>query len=328
MATNEDTVLSQYVQGFRANLNLAPQQTDTRLLSTVDGDLSYDTPGQMFNADDVSTSDPEDIFTRVPDTPDKFVAMTRRVGMFAPFQDAAWLDNVDKARELTDPTNKVMMALMAGRWRKVDTTIIGAPGGFGGLLGSAYYKADASGTISSSVLPAAQKVAATDVSFAHDGEVVPTNGSQYGLSVGKIIQANFILDESELEGERHFVATSQQKADLLRRTPVTSSYYAEVKALVAGNISSFLGFTFHWLKSSRVPASATAPHSASYVNRACAAYIKDALVYRGRPITDARIRIRPDKSDTPQAFYKTEHGSVRRYDTAVVQVDCYEGPAY
>ena len=82
MATNEDTVLSQYVPGFRANLNLAPQQTDTRLLGRVDGDLTYDTPGQMFNADDVQrTSDPEIIVTRVPDTPDKFPGFTRRVGV-------------------------------------------------------------------------------------------------------------------------------------------------------------------------------------------------------------------------------------------------------
>lgn len=327
MSTNEDTVLSQYVPGFRANLNLAPQQTDTRLLATVDGDLSYDTPGQMFNADDVQTSDPENINTRVPDTPDKFLAMTRRVGYFQPFQDAAWLDNVDKARELTDPTNKVMMALMAGRWRRVDQTIIGRTGQPGGLLGKAYSKTDDTGVPSSSDLPAGQIIASTDVAYAHDGEVVPTNGSQYGLSVGKIIHAGFLLDESELEGDRFWVGTSQQKADLLRRTPVTSVYYAEVKALVAGSISEFLGFKFNWLKSSRVP-SAGPGHDGAAAIRQNVAYIKDAVVYRGRPISDASINIRRDKSNTPQAFYKAEDGAVRRYDSAVVEVDCYEGAAY
>ncbi|HUO21712.1 MAG TPA: phage capsid protein, partial [Caulobacteraceae bacterium] len=199
MSTNEDTILSQYVPGFKANLNLAPQQTDTKLLSTVDEDLAYDVPGQMFNADDVGRSDPENISTRVPDTPDKFVGMTRRLGYFQPFQDAAWLDNVDKARELVDPTNKIMMALMAGRWRMVDKAIMAA------ALGLAYSKTDDTSAPSSSSLPAGQVVASTDVSAAHDGEVVPTDGSQYGLSVGKILRAGFLLDESELEGERFWI---------------------------------------------------------------------------------------------------------------------------
>ncbi|MGH6955298.1 MAG: phage capsid protein [Caulobacteraceae bacterium] len=327
MADSEDTVLSQYVPGFRANLNLAPQQTDTRLLSGVDGDLAYDTPGQMFNADDVQTSDPEIITSRVPQTPDKFPGFTRRVGIFVPFQDAAWIDNVDKARELVDPTNKVMMSLMAGRWRFVDTTILGTTAGVGGLLGKAPTKLDASGAITYQALPAAQIVASTDVSFAHDAEIVPIDGSQYGLSVGKLLHAMEILDESELEGPRHLALSSQQKTDLLRRTPVTSRYYADVEALVKGELDEFLDFNIHRLQKARIPSAGLGHDNASAI-RQCVAWIEGACVYRGRPITDARIRIRPDRSDTPQAFYKTEHGSVRRYDTAVVEIDCYEGAQY
>lgn len=321
MSTAEDTILSQYVPGFKANLALAPQQAATRLLSTVDGDLAYDTPGQMFNADDVQTSDPEDVYTRVADTPDKFVAMARRIGYFAAFEDSAWLDNVDMARELVDPTNKIMAALMAGRWRKVDKTILAA------ALGNAYSKTDATSAPAVSALPAAQIIASTDVTFAHDAEVTPTDGSQLGLTVGKILHAQFLLDESELEGPRHFVGTSQQKADLLRRTPATSRYYADVQALVTGKVSSFLDFNFHWLKSSRVP-SAGLGHDGASALRQNVAYIQDAIIYRGRTITNARIAVRHDKSDTPQAFYKAEHGAVRRYDAAVVEVDCYEGQPY
>lgn len=327
MATNEDTELSQYVQGFRANLNLSPQQTDTRLLATVDSDLAYSEPGQMFNGDDVGRSDPEDVTSRVPNTPDKFIGKTRRVGMFSPFHDAAWIDNVDKARELVDPTNKTMMALMGGRWRKTDNNIIGKTGGVGGLLGNAYYKADDTGTLSTQALPAAQIIASTDVAYAHDGEVVPDGTKQYGLSVGKIIHAGLLLDESELEGERYWVGSSFQKADLLRRTPATSIYYAEVQALNAGKINEFMGFKFNWLASRYVP-SAGLGHDGASALRQNVAYIKDALMYRGRPIISARLTERADKSFRVQAYYETEHGSVRRYDSAVVEVDCYEGPAY
>jgi Phage capsid protein len=324
---NEDTVLSQYSQGFRANLSLAPQQTDTRLLSAVDGELSYDTPGQMFNADDVQTSDPEDVTTRVPNTPDGFPGFTRRVGVFTPFQDAKWLDNVDKARELEDPTNKVMMAMMAGRWRKVDFNIIGTSAGVGGLLGLATNMTVQGSALSTTALPAAQIVASTDVSFAHDAEIVPTDGSQYGMSVGKLLHASEILDESELEGVRHLVLSSQQRTDLMRRTPATSRFYTDVQALVEGKLNYFMGFNIHRLQKKFLP-DAGGGHDGASAIRQCVAWIEGAMVYRGRPITDARIRIRPDKSDTPQAFYKAEHGSVRRYDTAVVEIDCYEGAAY
>ena len=329
MPSVEDSVLSQYVPGFRANLALAPQQTDTRLLSCVDGDLAYDTPGQMFNADDVQRTDPEDITTRVPDTPDKFPSFTRRAGMFTPFQDASWLDNVDKARELEDPTSKVMAALMAGRWRKVDRAIMGTTAGIGGLLGQAPTYAGAIGTtaISYVSLPGAQIVASTDVSYAHDAEIVPTNGSQYGMSVGKVLHASAILDESELEGERYIAFTSQQKTDLLRRTPATSRYYQEVLHLQSGTLTEFMGFTLVRLRKDMVPYAALGHDAASPI-RQCIAWTKGACIYRGRPITDANIWRRPDKSNTPQAFYKSEQGAVRRYDTAVVEIDCYEGPSY
>ncbi|HUO22699.1 MAG TPA: phage capsid protein, partial [Caulobacteraceae bacterium] len=120
---------------------------------------------------------------------------------------------------------------------------------------------------------------------------------------------------------------SQQKEDLLRRTPVTSRYYNNVQALVEGKVDSFMGFKFIWFPSKYIP-SAGLGHDGASAIRQNIAYIKDAIVYRGRPITDARIAIRHDRSDTPQAFYKTEHGAVRRYDSAVVEVDCYEGAAY
>lgn len=327
VADNEQTVLSQYNQGFKANLNLSPQQTDTRLLSCVDGDLNYDVPGMMFNADDVLASDPEDVTTRVPNTPDKFPGFTRRVGSFTPFQDAAWLDNVDKARELVDPTSKVMMSLSAGRWRKVDTNILGATGVNGGLLGNAGNKNDQTGTITYTALPAAQIVAASDVQFVHDAEVVPTDGSDYGMSVGKILHAGYLLDESELEGARYLALSSQQKADMLRSTPVTSRYYAEVLALQSDQLDSFLGFKIVRFQKARIP-SFVSGHGDGSPTRQCVAWIERALVYRGRPITDAMIWRRPDKSNTPQAFYKAEHGSVRHYDTAVVEIDCFEGVKY
>ena len=61
--------------------------------------------------------------------------------------------------------------------------------------------------------------------------------------------------------------------------------------------------------------------------RSLVAWKKQALIYKARPITNASIRIRADKSDTPQAFYKASHGVSRRYDKGVVRIDCLEAIA-
>lgn len=306
MSNDANAVLARYVPGFKANLALSPQQTRTHLLDAVDADMNYSEPGEGFNLDDMGESEPEDVATRVADTPDKFIEGRRRVANFTEFHDSAWLDNVDKAKLLEDPTNVKMAALMAGRWRKVDTKIIEAG------LGLTFEKDAATGALLPVSLPATQIVAANSVKYAHDDETVPAGAVDYGIGIGKIIEANALLDESELEGPRFITLSSDDVANLLRQTPVTSRYYSDVQALNSGKVDQILGLTVKRLSKKRIPIIGG--------NRRLMAWVKGAIAYRGRPVTNARISIRTDKSDTPQAFYKTSHAAGRRYDEAVVEI--------
>ncbi len=306
MSNDANAVLARYVPGFKANLALSPQQTRTHLLDAVDADMNYSEPGEGFNLDDMGESEPEDVATRVADTPDKHIEGRRRVANFTEFHDSAWLDNVDKAKLLEDPTNTKMAALMAGRWRKVDTKIIEAG------LGLAFEKDAATGALLPVSLPASQIVSANSVKYAHDDETVPVGGADYGIGIGKIIEANALLDESELEGERYITLSSDDVANLLRQTPVTSRYYSDVQALNSGKVDKILGLTVKRLSKKRIPIIGG--------NRRLMAWVKGSIAYRGRPVTNARISIRNDKSDTPQAFYKTSHAAGRRYDEAVVEI--------
>lgn len=319
MATNEETIVSQYVPGFKANLNLAPQQTDSKLLGAVMSDLAYSKEGMEFNADDILPSDPQDVNTRVGDTPDKHAAFTRRVGFFGEFEDSAWIDNVDKTRELEDPTSSIMQSLMAGRWRKADSAILA------GALGTAYERPNGYGVAPTSVaFPAGQVIGAADVSRRHQAEIVPDDGSEYGMSVGKLIEAELLLDDSELEGDRYIAMGPGQKGDLLQRTPTTSTFYNQVAALSEGKVGqTLLGFNVIWLPRKRLPSVISAVDSVSVIRR-CVAWVKPALIYNARTITTAAINIRADKSMTPQAYYKAQHGISRRYDLGVVEIDCKE----
>lgn len=312
----DTTELSQYVPGYVANLRLSPQQSDTKLFGKVDGDLSYSVPGELFNADDVDASDPEDVIGRVPDTPDKFLGATRRVGFFTEFQDSAWFDNVDAVKEITDPTSTKMMALMAGRWRKVDSKIQAAG------LGGATVKTDNTDTFATTPLPASQVVLANQTGFIHQGETIPGGGVDYGMSVGKIIAANMLLDESELDGERYLLMSSKEKGQLLETTPATSQFFVAVQGLVNGQINNFMGFNIVTLASKRMLTQTSLTNGGAALSRRCMAWIRPAIMYRGRPITSAGIAVRKDKSWTPQAFYKMSHAAVRRYDSGVVDIEC------
>lgn len=298
----EDTIPNHYVQGFRANLNLLPQQMENRLLGAVDTDLAYSEPGTSFNCDDIGASTPAPVTTRVPDSPGGFLEQIRRGGHFEGFSDGKFIDNRDKARELADPSNPTMRSMMAGKARYMEDKIIDT------IFGTTF---SGQNLTTANTFPAAQIIAVNDRQNLHDAENVPASGN-LGLTIGKIITASAMLDRSELDGERYFAWTSYEKAQLLASTPATSGDYNTIKALVNGQIDSFYGFKF--IRTERMPVSSSITD--------CAAWVKPAIQYRAREIITAKITQREDKSFRWYAYYETEHAGARRYDNAVVKVRC------
>lgn len=295
----------QYVPGFTANLQLVPQQKTPRLIAGVMSDLSYTTPGKLFNADDIDSDDDEvDVEGRAPPSPDSFANHLRRVGFLKSSAKGRFIETLDKVRMLSDPTNPIMAGMMGTKWRKTDDKIIAA---FNGVS----YNGE-NGTTQTN-FPAAQVIGVQDRGFIHDAEVLPASGD-LPLTVGKIIGAKVKLDQSELEGERYAVASSIQLGNLLSSTAVTSGDYNTIKALVNGETNSFMGF--NWIRSERLPV-ATSIRSAFF-------WVKDAMQYKERPIENARITQRADRSYRWYAYYEVERGALRRYDSAVVQVNTSE----
>lgn len=65
------------------------------------------------------------------------------------------------------------------------------------------------------------------------------------LTVDTLIDGCGLLDDNNVpETERYFMHSAKQKAALLKTTPVTSADYNSVKALVNGQIDTFLGLKF------------------------------------------------------------------------------------
>ena len=71
-------------------------------------------------------------------------------------------------------------------------------------------------------------------------------GSNTNLNMAKLRDAKRLLDKSNVPPEgRHIVIHANNLANLLSETSVTSSDFNSVKALVQGELNTFLGFTFH-----------------------------------------------------------------------------------
>jgi hypothetical protein len=300
-----------YTPGFKSNLELTPQVKNSRLMQCVDADLSYTDVGKMFNADNLDVDDPVDVVGRVPDSPEGFADHSRRVGFFSAFHDGRFIEDLERVRMLQDPANTVMQGMMAKKWKKHDQRIIQI------LDGSSYNGENGTDV---EAFPAGQIIGADDRNFLHDAETVAASGD-LPLTVGKIILTGVMLDEAEIDtddggtgGQRFFAWSARQKGQLLSTTAATSSDYAQVKALVNGQINEAFGFTF--VRSELLPKAAGI--------RRCYGFIKKAVQFKVRPIQNAWIDRRKDKSGRWYAYYETEHGGLRRYDTGVVAVDCAE----
>lgn len=184
--------------------------------------------------------------------------------------------------------------------RKCDEVILAA------AIGTA--STGATGT-TSTVLPAGQKI-------AHDF-VESGTAATSGLTIAKLRQAKFILDDADVdEDDPRIIAVSpRQLQDLLRTTEVTSADYNTVKALVAGQLDTFMGFKF------RVVNKAFFTLASS--RREVVAYVKSGL-----RMTDAgrrvHVDIRADRSHSLQIRTTASIGATRMEEKKVVQISCSE----
>ena len=83
-----------------------------------------------------------------------------------------------------------------------------------------------------------------DALLAAKGSTVAAGGTD--LTVAKLRAAKKTLDSNNVPAEdRHIVLHANNLSSLLSETAVTSADFNTVRALVSGELNTFLGFTFH-----------------------------------------------------------------------------------
>ena len=104
------------------------------------------------------------------------------------------------------------------------------------------------------------------------------------------------------------------KSALLNTTSVTSSDFNTVKALVQGDVDTFLGFKF--IVTNRLSIASNI--------RSCFAWAEDGIALGVGKDVSARIDERADKGYATQVYYCMSIGATRMEEDKVVQIDCDE----
>jgi hypothetical protein len=118
-------------------------------------------------------------------------------------------------------------------------------------------------------------------------------GTDTNLNVAKLRDAKRQLDRANVPPEgRHVILHASGLASLLSETAVTSSDFNTVKALVSGEINTFLGFTFH-VMGDRTEGGLIIDGS---LDRTCFAFHKDAIGYAEGIAPRTEVNYIPEKT--------------------------------
>ncbi|WP_341790177.1 phage capsid protein [Rickettsia endosymbiont of Polydrusus tereticollis] len=180
--------------------------------------------------------------------------ITRRQVIAQVYYWEAAMDRNDKLNLLSDPTSKFPKLAGFAMGRKQDQVIINsfASPVNGGRTGQNLIYFD----VVNNVIPVGVKLVDTTLGL-HANNLAGGAGGQQGanakealrvggLTVEKLLKAHQLLKKHSFGADEKYylVCSSYQIGNLLRDSQITSHYYNSVKALVSGEVNSFVGFNF------------------------------------------------------------------------------------
>ena len=294
MSTQIDTAL---VQGYRSDLEIQFQQKGSRLRKTVRVE-SQNSEFEFF--DRIGPTDAIEVLTRHSDTPLVDTPHSRRRNATRSFDWADMIDRTDKIRMLADPTSPYSVNALYALGRKMDDVIIEA------ATGTSYTGKTGSTAVT---FPNASEVA---VNYVETGGAVNSN-----LTIGKLRRVKFLLDSEEAVEDGDIIwgiITAAQIQSLLRTTEVTSADYNTVKALVQGEIDTFMGITF--VRTERLTVASSIRDCLFYPNSGILLGVADELMVDVGP--------RRDKRNSTQVYVSGSYGATRMWEPKVIRVKCDE----
>lgn len=282
-------ITTAFVEQYSANVLQLSQQRGSRLRAAV---RVEPVTGKNAFIDRIGAVAARRRTARHADTPQLDTPHSRRRVSLVDYDWADMIDDLDKVRLLADPASPYAMAGAWAMGRAMDDEVIAA------FTGAASAGVDGSASVA---LPAEQFIAHASA----------------GLTIDKLLAAKETLDSADVDdGTPRFVAvTAKQVTNLLSSTEVKSVDYNTVKALVRGEVDTFLGFKF--IRTERLTKDGNG-------NRQAIAWVQDGVVLAVGKEPVARIAERADKNYATQVYYSMAIGAARLEEAKVVAIACVE----
>ena len=285
-------ITTAFVQQYKANVQLLCQQRGTRFRGAV-----REEPQTGKNAfyDQIGATKARKRTERHGDTPLISTPHARRRVSLVDYDWADLIDDMDKIRMLIDPESTYALNASYAMGRAMDEEVIEA------FTCTAY-------TGEEGDIP---------VTFP-SSQIVDIGGT---ITVEKLLLAKEMLDAAEVDEDipRFFTCSANVLSDLLVITDIKSSDYNTVKALVKGEIDTYLGFKF--IRSEKLPLNRT---GSGAKDRSCYAWAKDGILLAVGQNPIGKIDRRPDKNYSTQVFYSQSLGATRMEEEKVVELLCQE----
>jgi hypothetical protein len=282
-------ITTAFVEQYKSNVFHLAQQKGSKLRDAV---RTESIVGKSHFFERIGSTAAVKRTSRHADTPRVDTPHSRRKVTMDDYDWADLIDDSDKVRLLISPQSEYAKAGAYAMGRTMDDVIIAAATGnaFGGVSGG-----------SSIPLPAGQKIA---------------HGST-GLTIAKLITAKEKLDAANVDPDeaRTIVCSAKQISDLLGTTQITSADFNSVKALVQGDIDTFMGFKF--IRSERLGLDGNS-------NRQVLAFTNTSMgLALGKDI-QTKISERADKNYSTQVYLCMTIGATRVEDEKVIEIACTE----
>jgi hypothetical protein len=298
-------VTTAFVQQYRAEVMHLSQQQGSRLQNAVRNETQK-SDSQFF--DRIGSVTAQLKVSRHSDTPQIDTPHSRRRVTLSDYEWADLIDKEDLRRMLMDPAGDYAMAAAWALGRSKDDVIIAAFDGnaYGGVAGAT--------TVTH---PNTSKYACNDASAVSRLNVLSLRGIKY------------LLDSNDVDPsiKRYGAINAYALQGLLSETAVTSSDFNTVKALVQGEVNSFMGFEFIHserllVQSAALSGSGTTGavgSGTSLVNsRRLPFWAKDGVLLSTAADINARIDERSDKSYSTQVYVSMGIGATRMEEVKVV----------
>jgi len=291
------SVQNAHVEAYKRNVIHLAQQRGSRLRPTV---VSEVVNASVHNFERIGTTSAVVKSGRNATTPNIEVPHDRRQVGLTEYQWASLIDRGDDIRTLIDITGKYSVNGAMAMGRQWDDLIIAA------LSADAVTKVPTTN-------PAGGDYTLGTASLPSTNIIANTIGGNTTMNLGKLLAAKEQLLSSDVDEDyekMYCLVTSKQLHELLAVTEITSSDYNSVKALVNGEINTYLGLNF--IRTERLETRSADTVGLVYCESAVGLAIGEDMM--------ARVSERFDLSYSDQVYFEFVAGAVRLEEEKVIEI--------